>query len=591
LPCEPNRTEPDRTQADEFATTIALAAVGTALGAAGLHWLIGNLAAILGRQRLLHANLVDAAVALKRLPSQASDPRLAWTEPARTNLPGPVVYWFATVVVVVAALVAAVAAVQLIGRHRQESPDRRRRLGVETQARLATPKELRPLLTCQPEPGRFVLTRWGRRYLSTEATTTGRRRGVQGAVAILGPSQSGKTTGLITGVNAWQGPAVVSSVKSDLYRATVEARRQQGKVKVFDPLGITGVRSATWSPLRAAKSLPGALAAAQLLARAGADEAPNDRFWRGQAEQLIAAMLWTAANTDGHTMRDVVRWVLELDRPGEGSGGTLAPLVRLLVDHKRPSVKLVARQVQGWLHGQWSTDPRTTSSVYATARNAVWPWADPAIARSADSCGITVDWLLGDGGNTLYLVAPVGDETRIGMVFAVLLNDLVTQVFDRYNRKGEPIDPRLLFLLDEAANTPLPNLPQWSATVSGAGIQLVTVWQSKAQLDETYRIDADTMLTNHRSKLIYPSGLSDVSTVEYISQLVGDEHIRSDLDDQNSWHADNSRPGHRSPGTAVRFLPASILRRVRVGDALLVHGHLPPAWIQDRWRRTRLPRR
>ncbi len=65
--------------------------------------------------------------------------------------------------------------------------------------------------------------------------------------------------------------------------------------------------SASWSPLRAATDLAGALAAAQVLARAGADEAPNDRFWRGQAEQLIAAMLWTAANTEGHTMSNVVR--------------------------------------------------------------------------------------------------------------------------------------------------------------------------------------------------------------------------------------------------------------------------------------------
>jgi type IV secretion system protein VirD4 len=239
---------------------------------------------------------------------------------------------------------------------------------------------------------------------------------------------------------------------------------------------------------------------------------------------------------------------------------------------------LAARQVQGWLHGQWNTDPRTTSSVYATARNAVWPWADPTIAATADRCDITLDWLLADA-NTLYLSAPLGDETRIGVVFAVLLHDLVTQAFDRYNRTGEALDPRLLILLDEAANTPLPKLPQWSSTVTGAGIQLVTVWQSKAQLDTTYGKDAETVLTNHRSKLIYPSGMTDLATVQYISELVGDEHVRSDLDDRG-WKVrpDESSTG-RSPATVVPYLPASTLRRVAVGDALLVHGHLPPAWI------------
>ena len=133
-------------------------------------------------------------------------------------------------------------------------------------------------------------------------------------------------------------------------------------------------------------------------------------------------------------------------------------------------------------------------------------------------------------------------------------------------------------VLDEAANTPLPKLPQWAATITGAGIQLVTVWQSKAQLDQAYGKDADNVLTNHRTKLIFPSGLSDLSTIEYISALVGDEHVRSELDEPG-WDADGRSPS-RSPSTAVPFLSPSTLRRVRVGDALLVHGALLPAWIR-----------
>jgi type IV secretion system protein VirD4 len=560
--------------------TIFLLVVGAVATATGGHWLVGNLAALVGRGRLLRAGLGEALGALTRLPSHPGEPRLAWDEPARSNLPGPVIYWLAVVLVVLPTLTLATVLMQRLGSHRHEPPDKRRRLGVETQARLATTRDLRPLITRRPEPGRFVLAPWGRRLLSTEtAAATRGRRGVRGAVAVFGPSQSGKTTGLIEGVRAWAGPAIVSSVKTDLLRATVQHRGQRGEIKVFDPLGVTGTPSASWSPLRAASDLAGALAAAQVLARTGAEEAPSDRFWRGQAEQLIAAMLWTAANTEGHTMRNVVRWVLELDRPQGDAAGTLAPLVRLLTDHPDPATALAAQQVQGWLLGQWSTDPRTTSSVYATARNAVWPWADPAIAATAEGCDITLDWLFADA-NTLYLSAPLGDETRIGVVFAVLLHDLITQAFHRYNRTGEALDPKLLVLLDEAANTPLPKLPQWASTVTGAGIQLVTVWQSKAQLDRIYSKDAETVLTNHRSKLIYPSGITDLATVQYISELVGEEHIRSDLDDHR-WNVppEQRLPG-RSPATALAFLPASVLRRAAIGDALLLHGHLPPAWIR-----------
>jgi type IV secretion system protein VirD4 len=570
---------PAPTRQDSIEDTLLAVAVGVALTGAVGHWLAASLAAAVGRGRLLHAGLGDAFAALTRLPSQAHDPRQAWEQPARGNLPGPVAYWLSVGLVIAALVALALVFLSWRGGRRHEAPDKRRRLGVETQARLATKKDLRPLLTRRPEPGRFVLARWGQRYLSTEAPTYRGRRGVRGAVAIFGPSQSGKTTGLIAGVGAWSGPAVVSSVKTDLVRATQAERRALGDVKVFDPLGTSGVESASWSPLRGARDLKGALAAAQLLARAGADESPNDRFWRGQAEQLIAAMLWTAANTENHSMRHVVRWVLELDRPADDSGGTLAPLVRLLTDHPEPAVAFDAKQVQGWLHGQWSTDPRTTSSVYATARNAVWPWADPDIAATAEQCDVTLEWLLA-GSNTLYLCAPLGDETRIGIVFAVLLHDLTMQAFERFNRTGDPLDPRLLLLLDEAANTPLPKLPQWASTVTGAGLQLVTVWQSKAQLDQLYGTHADTVLTNHRTKLIYASGLSDLATVQYVSDLVGLEHIPSELDDPRTPTGADRQRGW--PSTAVPFVPASVLRRLDIGDALLLHGSSPLAWVRKR---------
>jgi type IV secretion system protein VirD4 len=554
--------------------------VGVLAAVTTLQWLIGNAAALLDG-RVLHASPTAAIHALLHLPQHLADPRAAWPAPARADLPGPVRYWLATMLLLVAAGAVAYIGLALFTRSRQVPIDKRRRLGVQTQPRLANRRDLAPLYTRRPEPNRFVLARYARGYLSTEAARHRGRRGVAGAVAVFGPSQSGKTTGLITGVEAWTGPAVVSSVKADLLRATVHARQQAGEVRVFDPLGVSGWPSSTWSPLRTARTLSGAVAAAAILARTGADDTTSgDKFWRGQAEQLLAGMLFTAANTDAHTMRHVVRWVLDLDRPGDtASPGTLAPLVRLLTDHADPQVAIAAKQVQGWLHGQWNTDPRTTSSVYATARNAVWPWADPAIADSAEDCALTLDWLLA-GNNTLYLVAPLGDDSRIGLVFAALLHDLITDAFTAYNRRGAPLDPRLLIVCDEAANTPLPKLPQWAATVSGAGIQLVTVWQSRAQIDTTYGRQADSVLTNHRSKLFYPSGLTDTATTDYFSALAGTEHVRADLAPAQLLASGNAAQERAHVAAAVPFASADLLRRLEVGDALLIHGPLPPAWLR-----------
>jgi type IV secretion system protein VirD4 len=416
--------------------------------------------------------------------------------------------------------------------------------------------------------------------MTETSVAASRRRGVRGAVAVFGPSQSGKTTGLISGIEGWIGPAIVSSVKTDLLHRTIEQRSAVGEIKVFDPLGVTGRPTATWSPLRSAVTLDGALAAAQLLAPAESETNSTDQFWRGQAQQLIAGMLWVAANTPGHMMANVVQWVTRLDKPDDTGPGTLSPLVRLLTEHESPSIAAAAKKVQGYLQGQWKTDPRTSASIYTTARNAVWPWADPGVEASAMGCEITLDWLLA-GSNTLYLVAPLGDEHRVGAVFAALLADLVRQAFDRYNRTGAAINPGLLLILDEAANTPLPLLPQWSATITGAGVQLVTVWQSKGQIDRSYGRDADNLLTNHRSKLLYPSATSDLATIDYFRNLIGDEHIRSDLDERGG-RAGVDRHRDRSPATTVPFLAPNVLRQVKVGDALLVHGALPPAWIKAR---------
>ena len=579
------QTRPQGDVGDMLGAIVVLGLAALAVG----HWLIGNLAALLSHGHPLRGgSLVQALQALWALPDHAGDPRRAWSPPLAAQLPGPVLYWTSTVLVL--AALASVAALGLrlfngsggssrAGSRRREPIDRRRRLGVRTQAAFATRRQLAPLRARRPEPGRLVLARQGRQYLMTEAQSYRGHRGVRGAVAVFGPSQSGKTTGLIRSVQHWSGPAVICSVKADLLRATLADREATGRVQVYDPLGITGLPTASWSPLHSARTLTGALAAAQTLARAG-DPGPHEAFWRGQAEQLLAGMLWTAANTEGRTMRDVVKWVLDLDRPGDAAGGgQLAPLVRLLTDDENAQTAMTAKQVQGWLHGQWNTDPRTTSSVYATARNAVWPWADPQIAASAEQTSITLDGLL-EGNNTLYLCAPLGDETRLGLVFAAVLHDLTLQAFDRYNRTGEPIEPGLLLLIDEAANTPLPNLPQWASTVSGAGVQLVTVWQSKAQLDQLYGSQADNVLTNHRTKQFYPSGLSDPATTDYLSTLAGTEHVRADLNEP-SWLRQGADPtSGRTPATAVPLLSASVLRQMRVGDTLLVHGRLPPAWIK-----------
>lgn len=558
---------------------------GGALSAAV--WAGAQLAAFLNGGKFVDLSLGDALGALAGMPSHMGEPRLAWPTGVRADLPGPVLYWLATAIVgaVVVAVVLLIARVVGGGR---EPLDRRNRLGVPATGHLARPSDLRPLIVRHPEPGRFVLGRVGRWIIATERASTPRRhrrRHVgRGAVALIGPTRSGKTTAAIGGILDWEGPAILCSVKSDLLGATREWRASQGAVQVFDPSGVTGRPTATWTPLRAAGDSSGAVRAARSLTEA-APRAQGEQpdFWSQMAESLLAALLNVAANAEGRTFADVVRWVLSTDMPVEGFVGEVPPLIRALKTDADPRRKEAGQFAAMVLEGLWRNDARTVSSVYATARTMVWPWVDPLVTAASAGSTIHLDWLL-SGPNTLYVCAPVADQHRLRPVLGGMLNDVVGQAFERYVRTNQPLDPPLLIVMDEAAILRPDQLPSWAATLSGIGVQLVTAWQSVSQIEAAYGRHAQGILTNHLSKLFY-AGMTDSPGLEYVSRLLGDEHLPARLSDGMGRGDDLQREGSVA---TVPLVPPAALRRMHPGDALLIHGTLPPAHVRLRpWYRDR----
>lgn len=568
---------PEQTTNDDWTNTLFVGAVLSGGGLAGAAWLGAQLAALLAGNDRIPAGVGDALLALTRLPSNLSDPKLAWSPEVRSQLPGPVLYWASTVAVVLVAGALAFVIWRVV-HGRDDALDRRERLGVSTQGRLATARDLRPLLIRGPEPGRFVVGRLGRRLIATESPTQrrGRRRASgRGAVALVGPTRSGKTTAAIGGILDWDGPAILCSLKSDLLAATRERRASLGSIQVFDPSGVTGRGDASWSPLREAMTTTGAVQAARAIVEAAprTTNVEQGEFWSQMAESLLAGLMCVAANTDSRTFSDVVRWIVATDMPSEDAPGEVAPILRAL----RADGDSVRKQAGEFgalvIEGLWRNDPRTVSSVYATARTIVWPWIDPLVAEATRSCTVDLDWLL-DGPNTLYICVPVKDQHRLRPVLGGLLNDLMSQAFDRFVASNEPVDPALLVVIDEAATIRPDQLPSWAATLSGIGVQLVTAWQSVSQIESAYRRDAPAILTNHLTKLFF-AGMSDGPGLDYVSRLVGEEHLPAQL-------ASARRSEEQRQVTMVPVMPPAALRRMHSGDALLIHGTLPPAHVRQR---------
>jgi type IV secretion system protein VirD4 len=526
------------------------------------------------------ASFGDALVAATRLPSHLGDPRSAGHAEVQPSLPDPILYWASTVVVLLGTAAAIALVFRLLSRSRVGTFPRRP-LGVDARARFATARDLKPLAVAGPHPGRFLLGRHGRHRLATELPPNGRRRrrgrqGDRGAVALIGPSRSGKTTAAVAGILEWEGPAVLSSVKSDLLASTCGWRKQQGKVLVYDPTHTTGDESATWSPLRGAGTVLGAQRAARALCEA-APRSDNVKgsldFWLSQAEILLSGLLWVAFH-DRKDMARVCEWVMVQDRPREDGLGDVQVALNRLLESEDPVTQDGASRASQAVMSIWSMEDETRSSVYATAQTVVWPWADPGVAAASKGKSLNLDWLL-DGPNTLYLCAPIEDQERLSPAFGGLLNDLVKQVFLRVAATGKPLDPPLLIVIDEAGNTPLRSLPQYASTLAGLGVLLVTIWQSIAQIEASYQRQADTILTNHLSKVFY-SGLSDPAAFRYISQVLGDVEVETrSRSEAAEWRTSQQLSTTREP-----LVPPHMARQMPPGDALLIHGTLPPAHVR-----------
>jgi len=566
-------------------------------------WPGARLAVLLfGAHRPAGAGLGDAARAVPRLAAAPADPTGAW--PPTVGLPGPVGYWTATAAVLLTVLAAAAWATGAGGG--RVGVQRRRRLGVDPDARLARVWDLAPLWVRRPAVGRLTLGRVGGRLVATETRgnrldpavprllrpVAGRRRGQPGAVVVVGPSQCGKTAALaVPAILEWSGPVLALSVKSDLMAATIARRRRMGEVRVFDPVDATVEPSTSWSPLREAGTLAGARRAARSIANAAdwSGGSGEMAFWSAAGEDLLAVLFWVAA-ASGLPMAAPVGWVLGMDQQSPrqlavhlAAGGGADPLAG------------DGRQAVEMFDALWRSDPKQLSSVYLTARQIIRPWQEPAVQATAGDSRVDLDWLLdrtpstpdgAAGANTLYLCADLDEADRLAPVLGGLVEDLFKQAYARAGKDTTPLDPPLLMVIDEAGNWPLRSLPGRISTCAGLGIQLLLVFQSKAQVDAAYGRRADIVIANAVTKVFF-AGLSDESSLRYATTLLGAEHTvqRSTTRDAAGLLSPvlGGRRSLSEAPTRTDLLPASQLRQVAPGQALLVHGTLPPAHLHGRY--------
>jgi type IV secretion system protein VirD4 len=444
----------------------------------------------------------------------------------------------------------------------------------------ATARQAAPLLTPAPRRAGREPPAGGRLWLGSMAGRDVLAPARTSVIAIA-PTRTGKSTRLVVpNLLRWDGPAVVTSVKRDIYDLTVHRRRQFGTTHLFDPTGATGLSTVRWSPLLTSGSFPDATRTAAWLTDAAAVEDRHDtaRFWETLATKLLAPMLYAAARTH-RTVHDVALWV---DR---AAFDEVAKLLEELGDDDASAA---------W-HAIRHLPDETRGSVLATAMAVFRAFGSPRV-RQATSCTLgdtaedTLDLLeLLTGNATLYLVAPEYEQAELRPLFVALVQAVYrTAVELSANQlQGAPLNPPLLLMLDEAGNiAPLKALPKIAATGAGQGIVLMTIWQDRAQIRALYNDAERTVIANHTSSIWLP-GSHDLDTLKLLAELIGDQWVTST---STATAADGGISV--TQGTErIELAPPAFLRTLTHGSAVLLTSNLPPARItthayheQPRWR-------
>ncbi|HEX4012089.1 MAG TPA: type IV secretory system conjugative DNA transfer family protein [Solirubrobacteraceae bacterium] len=550
-----------RSSAISDAAMLAVIALGAAVLAAV--WLWGGIAGALFGGGWPPVAPAQLAWVIIRLPGHLSDPAAAWPAGARPRLPGAGGCYVALGMLAgglssVAALASRAGLTAALGRRATEG------------ARWASASELRALHG-RARSGRLALGRCRGRLLYAEQ---------RHALVAFGPPQSGKSAGLaVPALLEWDGPAVASSIKTDLLAATAARRREMGPVFVFDPFELSGAAAHTWSPLRGARTWDGALEVAWRLAAAGELDqrgVEGGDFWAIAAEQRLAPLLFTAAAT-GAGMDAVLRWTY-----GQGSR-ELDQAISELTGAARDEAELEgAHAAYDALRAFEAQADRTRSSIEATAQGLLRAYRFGRVLRSARSSQITPDGVL-DERATVYLIGDAKASKLLRPIFLALLSEIVDRAYERATLAGGRLELPLLLCLDEAGNVaPLPNLAEVASTAPSHNIQLVSIFHDLAQARSRYGRQAETVVNSHRARMLLP-GVADLDTLRYFSGLAGEEEARE------TTRTTGAGGGSRTTGVRRRPLVApEALRQLPAGQALLLYGRIPPVqvrlrlWFADR---------
>jgi type IV secretion system protein VirD4 len=536
----------------------------------GLLWATGTVSALITHGQRPHAKLEEMGAIAVRLAQHPGDPAAAWPQADRRLIPGPTGFYLTLLVLLGLTVVLTHLGRRAFLRLQAVLPG-----GGQYGAVWATRHDLGDLVVRRGTDltGRIVLGRtpWRQTVAST----------LRHSLLLFGPTLSGKTLSfVIPTVLRWRGPVIATSSKVDLLLATITRRRRRGRVYLLDPFRASGMPSIRWSPLVGSRSWAGALDMAYWLTQAASvsHSIQTAEFWETLAKNLLAPLLYAAANKPGQTMLTVVRWANEYQTADEVLA-VFAAMEQADPDDPGPGLARSA------FLASVKADSRRKDSIYGTAQVLLDVYKYPAVAETASGCDIDREVFLrgyDSAGrpvdNTVFVFAPEHRQDQLRPLFEAFICWLIRAAEDRYAATGTALDPPLLVMLDEAANiAPLRKLGTYASSLASQGVQLVAVFQNFGQIKDRYGTQASTIVTNFLVKVLM-GATTDRELLDLLTYLISKEEVAQE---SLTYGVD----GARVATAAIRqrdLAPVHSLVQQRPGQALALLSYRRPVRLRVR---------
>lgn len=340
---------------------------------------------------------------------------------------------------------------------------------------------------------------------------------------VLGPTQSGKTSGLLVPqVLLAPGPAVVVTTKGvDIYEPTAQTRSRTGELWHYSPstlkTPLPGATQLRWSPLTGAEDWDTAvrIAAGFIdIADTSHAESGSSQFFKERATYFITAVIHAAALAN-HDIGFVLEVFLR-DRAAEREVETI-----LYRDGSRYAQKSFGAYLA-------SSEEKRRDDIAQTADNAFRAFRLESAQASATNPNFNIERFI-ETGDTVYITAPTDDQRLVADLIVAFLAQLRRArfaLFDADRQQGRT-RPAMFWALDELASmAPIKEFPSIVSQSASQGLTITACLQDLAQAQRIWGDESKGFLGSYFRAAVVMPGITNEETNRTLAALGGKEWLQ-----------------------------------------------------------------